>query len=290
MSAPSREQALLDLFDDRNRISYRPPLARMLGSASAALFLSQAIYWQKKAGAGKWFYKLRDAERTPDGRMLPPSRADRQSWEWETGLTRSEQESARDKLRRLGILGEQRRAGNRLHFLVDVEQVIKVYNDFLIKNQEIEESRLLESEGEIQPSRRQDRPVQKAESCHPINRDYSKTTQTPPGGAGGDSNDDDENKRRTRDRLEELLDAAEWGEQQAKRPPGANFRRWKRGRLMRNGASSQDWSLHTKHRTAHAWVIEGLPDAYECEVKSFRTGALLNVQRQRESGSGDTTD
>ena len=36
-------------------VAYRPELARALGSAVAAIFLGQAIYWQRIAGIGQWF-------------------------------------------------------------------------------------------------------------------------------------------------------------------------------------------------------------------------------------------
>ncbi|MCI0667555.1 MAG: hypothetical protein L0Y43_05830, partial [Methylococcaceae bacterium] len=68
-------------------------LADMTGSAKAALFLSQAIYWQRRM-SGKndgWWYKTRE------------------DWTRKTGLTRREQETARKKLRKVGILQEERR-------------------------------------------------------------------------------------------------------------------------------------------------------------------------------------
>lgn len=60
--------------------------------ATGAIMLSQAVYWSKRSDQnGGWFYKTQ-AE-----------------WEDETGLTRYEQETARKKLRKLGVLDEVKR-------------------------------------------------------------------------------------------------------------------------------------------------------------------------------------
>jgi hypothetical protein len=70
-------------------IAFNPVFKRMTGSTVAALFLSQAWYWTKRTSdENGWFYKTQ-AE-----------------WEEETGLTRSEQETARKVLKTLGLLEE----------------------------------------------------------------------------------------------------------------------------------------------------------------------------------------
>ncbi|MDV7399195.1 hypothetical protein RZS08_47735, partial [Arthrospira platensis SPKY1] len=54
--------------------------------------LSQAIYWQQRTkDPDGWWYKTRD------------------EWTAETGMKRKEQEGARQRLRKLGILHEDRR-------------------------------------------------------------------------------------------------------------------------------------------------------------------------------------
>ena len=72
-------------------IAYRAELATVFGCTNMALFASQALYWMKnKASQARdgWFYKTRD------------------DWQAETGLSRYRQESARKKLRELGVLEE----------------------------------------------------------------------------------------------------------------------------------------------------------------------------------------
>ncbi|MGH8711912.1 MAG: hypothetical protein ACREVA_11485 [Burkholderiales bacterium] len=65
----------------------------LTGSVTAALFLSQAVYWQKRIPdkPDGWWYKTRT------------------QWSEETGLSRYEQETARQRLRDAGILLEERR-------------------------------------------------------------------------------------------------------------------------------------------------------------------------------------
>ena len=90
--------ALLNLLDPSEVIAYRPALARALGSINAALFLCQAVYWQRIANkmGNEYFYKLMESERNETGNLLPPSNAFKQSWEWELGgMSRRQQECAR---------------------------------------------------------------------------------------------------------------------------------------------------------------------------------------------------
>jgi hypothetical protein len=117
---------LATLLGDREVIAYRPALARALGSPLAALFLSQAAHWQSVAGAGEWWFKLRDADRDRNGGIIPPSNRARQSWEWETGLGRADQESARRLLKGHGLLEECRRGvPARLYYRVDLVRLEK---------------------------------------------------------------------------------------------------------------------------------------------------------------------
>lgn len=145
---PDKNGAIAKLLGDREVIAYRPALARLLGSVTAALFLGQAVYWQKIVGEGVWWYKLRDAQRDARKKMLPPTEKHKQSWEWEIGLTRSQQENARALLREFGLL-EERCAGipARLHYRINLNSL----DNFLTK---LVESR--QNDGEIQPCSRQD--------------------------------------------------------------------------------------------------------------------------------------
>lgn len=64
-------------------IAFNPAFKKITGSTVAALMLSQAWYWSKRTSSEDgWFYKTIE------------------EWEDETGLTRSEQETARKHLKR----------------------------------------------------------------------------------------------------------------------------------------------------------------------------------------------
>ena len=72
-------------------ISFQRCFVTLTGSVNAALMLSQAVYWHLRTNdPGGWFYKSQD------------------EWEEETGLSRYEQEGAREKLRKLGFWNEKR--------------------------------------------------------------------------------------------------------------------------------------------------------------------------------------
>lgn len=72
-------------------IAFHRCFATITGSITAALMLSQALYWQKRCKNPEgWWYKTRD------------------DWYEETGMGRREQEGARRKLRQLQVLQEKR--------------------------------------------------------------------------------------------------------------------------------------------------------------------------------------
>lgn len=116
-----RESYLLELFD--RPIAFHPVLARLTGSVAAGLFLSQAIYWQKRIPAKRlagcpgpdWFFHTIE------------------EWAEETAMGRDEQKSARKRLVALGLL-EEKRAGipARLFYRVKVEEIEK-----MLKKQQI---------------------------------------------------------------------------------------------------------------------------------------------------------
>lgn len=99
-----RENAILRWGVDKEVVAFRPALARSLNSPLAALFLCQGIYWQGIVGEGQWFYKLRDAQKDDEGCYVAPSHASEQSWEYELGMSRAQQETARTLLVRAGLL------------------------------------------------------------------------------------------------------------------------------------------------------------------------------------------
>lgn len=99
-------------FSDRP-IAYHPILAKVFGSVTAALFLSQIAYWSDKGSdPNRWIWKT-EKEMTE-----------------ETGLSRSEQQTARRILKGFKVLQEERRGTPaRMFYLIDWEQL-----DVLIAN------------------------------------------------------------------------------------------------------------------------------------------------------------
>ena len=96
-------QVLQDALD--RPIAFHRVFVKLTGSVTAALMLSQAVYWSKRANSNDegWFYKTRD------------------QWEEETGLSRYEQESARKALRRLSFWKEDLRGvPAQMHYRVDI--------------------------------------------------------------------------------------------------------------------------------------------------------------------------
>lgn len=80
---------VLELLD--RPIAYHVIFARITGSVTAAVFLSQAFYWQyrgKQEDGGWWWHTQKQ-------------------WTDETGLSRREQETARKKLRSMGVIEER---------------------------------------------------------------------------------------------------------------------------------------------------------------------------------------
>jgi hypothetical protein len=93
---------VLSLLD--RPIAYHRVFVTVTGSVTAAVLLSQAVYWSRRTGEnGGWWWK---------------TAAD---WTEETGLTRREQETARAILRELGFWQEEKRGiPARLWFFLDV--------------------------------------------------------------------------------------------------------------------------------------------------------------------------
>jgi hypothetical protein len=101
-----RKAALDELLCDRP-IAYHPLLAQAVGSVTAGVLLSQFCYWTPRTqNDDGWFYK---------------TQADISA---ETALSRSEQETARRKLRSTKVVEEQWRGmPAKLHFRVDFTQL-----------------------------------------------------------------------------------------------------------------------------------------------------------------------
>ncbi|MDH0638217.1 hypothetical protein N5D52_14815 [Pseudomonas sp. GD03860] len=89
-------------------VAVYPAFRRVLGlSASAAQFLSQAVYWTEKTGDG-WFYKTES------------------EWEQEIGLSSKEVRTARRCLSGLQLLEEVRKGvPAKMHFRVDTDLLLE---------------------------------------------------------------------------------------------------------------------------------------------------------------------
>ncbi|HFQ4959224.1 TPA: hypothetical protein ACGUPM_002677 [Vibrio vulnificus] len=71
-------------------VAFHRAFVKLGVGVTGALMLSQALYWQNRTNSSGWFYKTQ------------------QEWEEETGLTRRELDTARKRLRDLGILLEKK--------------------------------------------------------------------------------------------------------------------------------------------------------------------------------------
>lgn len=107
---PEAAQALDRLLGEGRVVAHRPCFARAFGGAACGLLLSQFWFWSStplvRGREGGWFWK--------------PQREITE----ETGLTRAETETARRRLRALGVLEEERRGiPATLHFRLDLAAV-----------------------------------------------------------------------------------------------------------------------------------------------------------------------
>lgn len=103
-------------------IAFHRIFKTITGNTNAALFLSRAWYWsnnKKAVERNGWFYKAAD------------------EWEYEIGLTRREQETARQKCRELGVIEEhiwkvyevkdgKKYGHGTLHFRVNKKRVFEL--------------------------------------------------------------------------------------------------------------------------------------------------------------------
>lgn len=106
-----------DLLGGGRTVAYKTVLAHACGGVTVGLLLSQLWYWTNtptvRARSDGWFWKTME-EITE-----------------ETGLTRSEQESARKKLKQMGILVEAfRELPRKLYFRIDKERLYDVLRQY----------------------------------------------------------------------------------------------------------------------------------------------------------------
>lgn len=97
-----------DFFRDLGPVvSYHPRINRITGSVTATIFMSNLLAWEgHQKDSDGWIYKTRDAIHG------------------ETGLTRSEQETARRHLREKGFLEEKLRGvPATMHYRLDLDAI-----------------------------------------------------------------------------------------------------------------------------------------------------------------------
>lgn len=94
----------------RRPVAYHRAFAEITGKVSAGLMLSQAWYWTPRTeNEDGWFYKTR-AE-----------------WQEETGMTRTEQETARKRLVSLGLMDETLKGmPGKLHYRVNTSRLVSL--------------------------------------------------------------------------------------------------------------------------------------------------------------------
>jgi len=106
-------------------VSYQAIFAKALKNVPAAVFLSQAYFWQENA-----LYKKADEHREFEGlEYFSKTAAD---WYDATGLSDEQQKTAREKLISFGILTEVK-AGipARLYYRIEIDAIVSVVTSFL---------------------------------------------------------------------------------------------------------------------------------------------------------------
>jgi hypothetical protein len=103
-------------------VGAQKPLVHALG-LNAAVFLNECLYWQAKVGESGWF-----------NRTIPQLTE-------ETGLSKSEQATVRQKLVSMGLIEEQKGVQYRTQTRVNIDR----FNEFLTEIQPQEISRLEET-------------------------------------------------------------------------------------------------------------------------------------------------
>ena len=148
---------ILPLLD--RPIAFQRSFIRLDIGVTAALFLSQMVYWTNRSDDDGWVYKTQE------------------EWEEETGLTRYEQEGARKKLRALGVLLENKKG-------IPARLFYKVDNDALYQQ-------LVSANKDAEKPHTGVRKTNKQASGKPANIHTENTTESmdPPYPHGGESDE-----------------------------------------------------------------------------------------------------
>ncbi len=106
------KESLISILGDRP-VAYHPMLAKKLGGVEVAIFVSQLLYWTGRSKLpGGWIFKTQ-AE-----------------FEEETGLTRRNQETARRKLKEIGVLDEALRGvPATMHYRLNLDTLAAILSD-----------------------------------------------------------------------------------------------------------------------------------------------------------------
>ncbi|HYE72626.1 MAG TPA: hypothetical protein VEF04_04810 [Blastocatellia bacterium] len=154
---------MLETLLDRP-IAYHRALVKVTGSVTAAVMLSQSLYWQKRSSSGDGFFWKTQEE-----------------WEEETGLTRYEQEGARKRLKECGVWLEERRGiPSKLYFKVDTSKLRTLL--IQVANKDAEKPHTGMRKSNIQEAGKPaNSDAEKPQANTENTRDYAETT---PGGAG----------------------------------------------------------------------------------------------------------
>lgn len=130
---PSTARATTFVADDLKQlldrpIAYQRIFSHLTGDPITALFLSQALHWTPRTTSEDGFFYKTQAD-----------------WWTETGLTRYHQETARRKLKKLGILEEKLKGiPAQLYFKLDLERLAELLKE-LISGRNHSQTSLLDS-------------------------------------------------------------------------------------------------------------------------------------------------
>lgn len=130
---PGAANAVTFVADDLKQlldrpIAYQRIFSHLTGDPITALFLSQALHWTPRTNSDDGFFYKTQAD-----------------WWTETGLTRYHQETARRKLRKLGILEEKLKGiPAQLYFKLDLDRLAELLKA-LINGREHSQTSVVES-------------------------------------------------------------------------------------------------------------------------------------------------
>jgi hypothetical protein len=158
----NRNHIALRLLD--RPIAYHRIFVDLTGSVTAAVMLSQAVYWSRRTkNAAGWFYKSHV------------------EWTDETGLSRKEQNTARTKLREFDWWQEDKRKANgapTIHYRINLNGLYRELSALATSSGEIEDEH--NTLPDLEQSNVRNRTIECAKSDNPINIEYTEITSENP--------------------------------------------------------------------------------------------------------------